>query len=66
MKYYKERDHGGKMLPHQTSGVRRVGREGRQSTVDSREVKRLGQRGVDRDLIVIVLRKKPARGSTRE
>lgn len=35
--------------------------------IEGREVKRPGQRGVDRDLIVIVimLRKKPARGSTR-
>lgn len=63
----KKDDHGGKMLTQKMSGVRRAGREGRGSTVDSREVKRPGQRGVDRDLIVIVLvlRKKPARGITR-
>lgn len=59
-------DHGGKMLPCQSSGVRRQAHGTRGSRVEGPEVKHLGQRGVDRDLIVIVLRKKPARGSTRE
>lgn len=55
-------DHDGKMLTHQM--FRRQAHGTRGSRVESPEVKRPGQRGVDRDLIVIMLRKKPARGST--
>lgn len=53
-------DHGGKMLPCQSSGVRRMGRKGRESRVQRSSVQ-------GREVlitIVIMLRKKPARGST--
>lgn len=60
-----ERDHDDKTLTQKAACTRITRVQG--SRVESREVKRPGQRGVDRDLIVIVLvlRKKTARGITR-
>lgn len=58
-------DHGGKMLPCQASGVRRMGREGRESRVQRSSVQGREVLIVIVIVIVIMLRKKPARGSTR-
>lgn len=62
---YEEIDHGSKTLTQKAACTRITRVQGIRAK--SRELKRPGQSGVDRDLIVIVLvlRKKPARGITR-